>query len=161
MKLKILALLLIFISTGISQFNGLKPSNKPESDLVCLASTIYYEAGNQSEKGKVAVAFVVLNRLKDVQKKDPDKKVCDVILERKGKVCQFAWVCNRPTHPFYRQLWLASLDVANRVLDNPDDFIDPTKGAIAFRRPLDSDIWFRTLTRTASIGGHIFYKSIR
>jgi len=161
MKLKILALLLVLVSTLTAQsiaVDELMPSNKPGSDLICLASTIYYEAGNQSEQGKVAVAFVVLNRLRDVQKKDPSKKVCDVVLAKQGRVCQFAWTCNVPKHPFYKELWLSSLDVARRVLDSPGSFKDPTNGAVAFRRPVDPDTWFKSLVRTASIGGHIFYR---
>jgi len=41
-----------------------------------LAKNIFYEAGNQEIKGKIAVAYVTLNRTRD--KKFP-KSICNVV----------------------------------------------------------------------------------
>jgi spore germination cell wall hydrolase CwlJ-like protein len=59
-------------------------------ELKCLADNIYYEAGNQSTQGKLAVAAVTINRVKSP--KFP-KSVCAVVYQRTKRVCQFSWVC--------------------------------------------------------------------
>jgi len=48
-------------------------------DEDCLARNIYYEAGNESEEGKVAVAIVTINRVKDGRF---DKSICGVVNQR-------------------------------------------------------------------------------
>ena len=44
--------------------------------LICLALNVYHEAKNQSFIGQVAVAKVVMNRVKDSRYTN---KVCDVV----------------------------------------------------------------------------------
>ena len=48
-------------------------------DEECLARNIYYEAGGESEEGKVAVAIVTINRVKDGRF---DKSICGVVNQR-------------------------------------------------------------------------------
>ena len=48
-------------------------------ELNCLAKNIYYEAGNESLEGKVAVGVVTLNRVNDGRFGD---SVCDVVHKR-------------------------------------------------------------------------------
>jgi spore germination cell wall hydrolase CwlJ-like protein len=48
-------------------------------DLDCLAKNIYYEAGNQSEEGKVAVGLVTINRAND--ERFPNS-ICGVVEQR-------------------------------------------------------------------------------
>ena len=49
-----------------------------ESAIDCLTKNIYFEAKNQSIAGQLAVALVVINRVKD--KRFPET-ICDVIYE--------------------------------------------------------------------------------
>jgi len=48
-------------------------------DVDCLAKNIYYEAGNEPEEGKVAVAMVTINRVRDGRF---GKTVCSVVDQR-------------------------------------------------------------------------------
>ena len=48
-------------------------------DEDCLARNIYYEAGGESEEGKVAVAIVTINRVKDGRF---DRSICGVVNQR-------------------------------------------------------------------------------
>ena len=57
-------------------------------DLKCLADNVYYEAGNQSERGKMAVAAVTLNR---VNSGIFPSDVCSVVHQKSRGVCQFSW----------------------------------------------------------------------
>ena len=58
---------------------------KPEVDnqLLCLAKNIYYEAGNEPEEGKVAVAMVTINRVRDGRF---GKSICSVVDQRTVQV---------------------------------------------------------------------------
>jgi len=48
-------------------------------DIDCLAKNIYYEAGNEPEEGKVAVAMVTINRVRDGRF---GNSICSVVNQR-------------------------------------------------------------------------------
>lgn len=82
-------------------------------ELKCLADNIYYEAGNQSTQGKLAVAAVTINRVKSP--KFP-KSVCAVVYQRTKRVCQFSWVCEGKKSVRSAQQYSESKKVAEKVL---------------------------------------------
>ena len=53
--------------------------NISSKDVDCLAKNIYYEAGSEPEEGKVAVAMVTINRVRDGRF---GKTVCSVVDQR-------------------------------------------------------------------------------
>jgi spore germination cell wall hydrolase CwlJ-like protein len=53
--------------------------NITSKDIDCLAKNIYYEAGSEPEEGKVAVAMVTINRVRDGRF---GKSVCSVVDQR-------------------------------------------------------------------------------
>jgi len=53
--------------------------NISSKDVDCLAKNIYYEAGSEPEEGKVAVAMVTINRVRDGRF---GKTVCSVVEQR-------------------------------------------------------------------------------
>jgi spore germination cell wall hydrolase CwlJ-like protein len=57
--------------------------NISSKDVDCLAKNIYYEAGNEPEEGKVAVAMVTINRVRDGRF---GKSVCSVVDQRTTRV---------------------------------------------------------------------------
>ena len=57
--------------------------NLSSKDRDCLARNIYYEAGNEPEEGKVAVAMVTINRVRDGRF---GKTVCSVVDQRTTRV---------------------------------------------------------------------------
>jgi N-acetylmuramoyl-L-alanine amidase len=121
------------------------------ASLHCLAETIYYEAGNQPTRGKLAVAYVVLNRTAKTH-----STICSIV-QQPG---QFAWVRNRALRRRPKNLlqWTECQELAEELLEEPDQFEDPTNGAIAFRR--SRDVHFsKRWTVSTTIGGHIFYRA--
>jgi spore germination cell wall hydrolase CwlJ-like protein len=68
----------------------------PELNLLCLEANVYFEAGNQTWKGKIAVKDVTLNR---------GGSVCKTVFARK----QFSW-----TH---KQEWTK---IESFLLDRPE-----------------------------------------
>ena len=53
--------------------------NISSKDIDCLAKNIYYEAGGESEEGKVAVAMVTINRVRDGRF---GRSICSVVDQR-------------------------------------------------------------------------------
>lgn len=53
--------------------------NISSKDIDCLARNIYYEAGSEPEEGKVAVAMVTINRVRDGRF---GKTICSVVDQR-------------------------------------------------------------------------------
>jgi len=107
-----------------------------QEEVRCLAENIYWEARNQEEEGRIAVAQVTLNRVSD--SRFPNT-ICGVVKQTKyypsGRIdlhsCQFSWYCDgKPDEPYENEMnaWNESLALATSVLfDRPSD---NTKGAL-------------------------------
>ena len=136
-----------------------------EASLNCLARNIYFEAANQIEKGKEAVAFVVVNRSRDPAF---PSKVCEIVRQKTkspdGKVvCQFSWVCEDKDHRIHNKVaWQSSFHVALNVLANYDKMKDPTHGAKYYHtiyiHPEQYDDGWAHKVKTVQIQDHVFFK---
>jgi N-acetylmuramoyl-L-alanine amidase len=115
----------------------------------CLEKNIFYEAGNQSERGKVAVAYVTLNRMRS---KTYPNTFCSVVYQRK----QFSWTLNRhhESRTQKDKRWRESCRIAKQFRK----YKDPTRGALFFHSKQVNPSWSCKRKRTISIGNHIFYK---
>ena len=135
-----------------------------ETALMCMAANIYHEAKNQPRVGQIAVAQVVMNRVKDSRYPN---NVCDVIKQgltyKNGKVvlgkCQFSWYCdgkkddvNMKTEKWRNSLRYASMVITNRIT------LDVTEGATHYHATYVRPAWARTKTKTVRINRHIFYR---
>ena len=80
-----------------------------EQALNCLASAVYYEAGNQDENGERAVAQVVLNR---VRHPAFPASICGVVYQGSTRPtgCQFTFTCDGSLQPAARRRRLATGD---------------------------------------------------
>lgn len=126
-------------------------SRHDKQQIQCLAENAYFEAGNQSRKGKIAVTNVVMNRVAD--KRFP-KTPCGVVYQRTKRVCQFSWVCEGNKRIRNMNMYAASRKAAEDVyLRNVGDV---TKGAKFYHANYVNPGW--NLRRVTQIGAHIFYK---
>jgi spore germination cell wall hydrolase CwlJ-like protein len=123
----------------------------------CLALNIYFEARSEPEKGKVAVAHVVMNRVADP--KFPDS-ICQVVKqggERRRNRCQFSWWCDgRSDEPRDTQAWQESRIIAHMVFTGSSP--DPTRGALFYHADYVDPYWKTAFMRGPKIGRHIFYR---
>jgi spore germination cell wall hydrolase CwlJ-like protein len=131
-----------------------------DSQLMCLAQNIYYEAGREPFRGKVAVAQVTINR---TEHSNFPKTICGVVHQKTqiaGKmICQFSWVCNPVGKiKYFSDAWEESLMVARQVLES-DLRMESMSGALYFHAAHVNPHW--GLERLARIGGHIFYSEDR
>jgi spore germination cell wall hydrolase CwlJ-like protein len=129
-------------------------------DVYCHAQNIYFETGGEPYKGKVAVVFVVSNRVKD--QRWPNN-VCEVIWQKKWKrkknkfISQFSWTTDgKSDTPKNKKEWYQSLLIAQAWKDKK---LKNTIGKATHYHSVAVKPWWRKKYRqVASIGRHIFYK---
>lgn len=124
--------------------------------LNCLASAVYYEAGNQDENGERAVAQVVLNR---VRHPAFPNTVCGVVYQGSTRPtgCQFTFTCDgslarQPDAEGWRRAYKVAEDALGGLVYGPvgwathyhADYVMPT--------------WASSMAKNAIIGAHLFYR---
>ena len=134
-----------------------KGSNSARTQaLQCLASAVYYEAGNQDADGERAVAQVVLNR---VRHPAFPGSVCGVVYEgsTRSTGCQFTFTCDGS---LYRQPdadgWRRAYKVAKDALSGY--VFAPIGWATHYHADYVVPTWASSLAKNAIVGAHIFYR---
>ncbi len=126
----------------------------------CLANAIYFEARGEVERGQMAVAQVVLNR---VFTGYYPGSVCDVVYQNAHRhlACQFTFACdNHKDIVRDQKAW----EVATRISDDALDgkFWLPEVGkATHYHATYVNPWWVRTMTKHTKLGVHIFYRPKR
>jgi len=125
-------------------------------DIETLARTIWGEARGEPQQGKVAVAWVVLNRAAGKKKL--------------GEVCRAKWQfsCWNPddpnrakmanvtlADPVYRDCMLAALSVVQGRAGP-----DPTEGSKHYHTKDVTPYWSRGKVPVCQIGAHLFFNDI-
>lgn len=136
----------------------------------CMAKNIFFEAATQSTAGKLAVANVVMNRVKS--SKWPNT-ICEVIEQGpryysdnsrqwipKRDRCQFSWYCDgRSDVPKPGRYWRESQKVANYAISKSNNMLDITDGATHYHADyIDNPRWTYKKKNTTTIDEHIFYR---
>jgi spore germination cell wall hydrolase CwlJ-like protein len=122
--------------------------------IICLATAVYFEARGEPLVGQVAVAKVVMNRVKD--ERHP-KTVCDVVRFRVKATCAFSFMCDKEKLVVNdMNAWRSSVNIASLVFNGK--LTDPTNGATHFHAKTMQPKWSNVQV-TAKIGNHIFYRS--
>jgi hypothetical protein len=125
----------------------------------CLTTAVYFEARSEPLLGQLAVATVILNRVKS-----SNYSICGVVYKgaRHFNACQFSFACDgqpdivADAHAWREALRISKLAVANdsktysAVLDN-------LSTATNYHADYVTPRWSRSLNRLAKIGRHIFY----
>lgn len=145
---------------------GYDENGELEESRYCMAQNIYFEAANQSFAGKLAVAHVVINRVKDGQFPNT---VCDVIYQAKTYTnwkgnevpirnqCQFSWYCDGlADDPVDSETWMRSMFIAELVLT--DQYRDITENSLWYHADYIYPYWADELEYVTTIDEHIFYK---
>jgi spore germination cell wall hydrolase CwlJ-like protein len=142
------------VSGGFSSGTSVAVSEK---ELWCLATAIYFEARGESYRGQVAVAQVVLNRVKDHRYPET---ICGVVFQNQNRrnSCQFSFACDGiPETINDRTAWLQSQDIAKRFTAGElylTEVADSTHYHATYVRPA----WAPRMNKITQIGQHIFYE---
>jgi spore germination cell wall hydrolase CwlJ-like protein len=123
-----------------------------DRELKCLADNIYFESGNQSELGKLAVAAVTINRVNS--SKFPNS-VCSVVYQRTKRVCQFSWVCEGKKYVRSNQQYTRAKIIAEKVLLSGANHGILDSNVLFYHADYVNPRW--NLRRATKIGNHIFY----
>lgn len=132
--------------------SGALASAEPAHDAAefdCLAKAVHREAGNQSEDGKLAVAQLILNRVKSGRFAD---SICGVVNQRGQFFQTSAYNPRRDTAQ-----WASAEAVARKALEGTAPEVVP--GAVFFHATyIAPNSWFRTRKRVTTLGDHVFYR---
>ena len=124
--------------------------------LNCLASAVYYEAGNQDADGGRAVAQVVLNR---VRHPAFPASVCGVVYQGSTRTtgCQFTFTCDGSLN---RQPnadgWRRATEVAAAALSGA--VYAPVGWATHYHADYVVPYWAATMAKNTIVGAHLFYR---
>lgn len=129
-----------------------------EAEQQCLAEAIYFEARGESEKGQLAVAQVVINRVKNPAYPDT---ICKVVYQNKGlrDACQFSFACDgikdvvRPG-----PAWTLARKVA-RDISFGGAWIDEIGTSTHYHATYVRPNWAGIFRKQKKIGRHIFYQT--
>lgn len=158
-------------ATGAAQVAALQPAGQvpaveaaakeaekaSREALRCLATAVYFEARGEPEKGQVAVAQVVLNRVEHWFYPDD---ICSVVFQQQHmrNQCQFSFACDgRSDRPRSKVAWARALKVAKRVL-NKEVYLEGVGRATHYHANYVRPYWLRDMRKVDRIGRHIFYR---
>lgn len=122
----------------------------------CLANAIYYEARSERLSGQLAVAEVIMNRVKDHRYPN---SICEVVFQGATRTtgCQFTFTCDgamrRTPHG---SRWEKAHSIAAHVIMDLNE--RKTHGATHYHATYVNPVWNSGLIRTEKIGTHIFYR---
>lgn len=127
---------------------SLKAPKHHDTDEMCLAKNIYYEAGVESYKGKLAVGQVTINRLKTHKWGDT---ICKVVFAPS----QFSWTITKKDKP-QGDMWDDSRKAARALLAGKK--LKVLKDAQYYHTNyIETPVWADKKAMIMQLGQHIFY----
>ena len=129
-----------------------------EAEENCLARAVYFESRSESDMGQLAVAKVILNRVKSP---DFPKTICGVVYQGSGSrnSCQFSFACDGlPDDVKSPSSWAHAKMIAERAINN-DPSVAMLGNATNYHADYVTPRWAHTMRRLIKIGHHIFYAS--
>jgi len=126
-------------------------------EKACLTRALYFEARSESERGQMAVAKIILNRVKD--QKFPNT-ICGVVYQgaERRNSCQFSFACDGKsdiaTQP---RAWARARRVASRAMTGKLG-MSVLAGATYYHADYVHPRWAYAMRKVMKIGRHIFYR---
>jgi|GEM_PF-474723 len=122
-----------------------------DEQFECLASAVYFESRGEPLAGQLAVAEVILNRVKSGRFR---ATICDVVKQPS----QFSFVRRGaiPEAPRHSAAWSRAVAIAHIALNDLHDVTGDN--SLFFHATYVNPAWGRPARRIARIGNHIFYR---
>ncbi len=139
---------------GMATGDAMRVSDK---ELWCLATAIYFEARGESYRGQVAVAQVVLNRVKDHRYPDT---ICGVVFQNQHRrnACQFSFACDGiPDTVTERKPWDQAEEIAAKITSG-EIYLTEVGEATHYHATYVRPAWAPRMNKVTQIGLHVFYK---
>jgi spore germination cell wall hydrolase CwlJ-like protein len=122
----------------------------------CLSRAIYFEARSESEIGRLAVAKVILNRVKSPFYPD---SICEVVYQNaeRRNACQFSFACDGVSdRPRQGKAWQSAKTLASQAIAGEGE-VHAIATATHYHADYVMPEWSGAMTRLVKIGRHIFY----
>ena len=139
--------------------NSIPLSARSAQEKRCLAEAIYFEARSEPIRGQLAVAQVVVNRLKNPAYPDT---VCGVVYQNQHwlNACQFSFACDRIREVVRdAPAWNTAQELARAVLDGEAIWVEEVGSATHYHANYVRLNWAGQIQRMAQIGLHVFYRT--
>jgi spore germination cell wall hydrolase CwlJ-like protein len=123
----------------------------------CLARAVYFEARSESELGQLAVAKVILNRVKDPEYPNT---ICGVVYQGSGRrnSCQFSFACDGlPDDVRSAASWASAKRIAKKAIAG-DAHVAAIGTATNYHADYVKPKWAKSMKRLIKIGRHVFYE---
>jgi hypothetical protein len=141
-------------SHKINDFFGM-----PHIQQNCLTTAVYFEARSESTLGQLAVATVILNRVKSSK-----SSICGVVYRGSShfNACQFSFACDgKPDVVDDPTAWWEAAKISKLAVGNDTKtysvVLDNLATATNYHADYVDPRWSKSLNRLAKIGRHIFY----
>ena len=124
----------------------------------CLARAVYFEARSESELGQMAVAKVILNRVRDP---NYPKSICGVVYQgtTRRNSCQFSFACDGlPDDVRSAEAWARSKRVAQKAISGDTKLGKGMNAATNYHADYVQPKWAKAMRKIVKIGTHIFYE---
>jgi N-acetylmuramoyl-L-alanine amidase len=120
-----------------------------DAELECMAKVVHHEAGNQSRKGQLAVAQLIMNRVESGRFAGT---ICGVANQRGQFFRTDSYNPRRDTDS-----WQNAVEVSREARDGRSDEVAP--GALFFHAAYASGgSFFQSRQRVTTLGGNVFYR---
>ena len=138
-----------------------------QREIFCLAKNMYFEARGEPLMGRLAVAFVTINR---VNSSRYPRTVCGVVHQGAHDTagrpllhrCQFSWYCDGlPDVIEDREIYSKILGEARHIYTKyyiENELLDLVEGATHYHADYVNPYWTTSYSMTSTIGAHIFYR---
>ncbi|SDT92731.1 cell wall hydrolase [Stappia sp. ES.058] len=124
----------------------------------CLAEAVYFEARGEPLNGQVAVAQVVLNRVRNPAY---PPTICKVVYQNRHmrNRCQFSFACDGiRDRTGETRLWAQAQKVARETVSG-QRYLEGVGASTHYHATYVKPRWARHMKRLEKIGQHIFYKT--
>ncbi len=137
--------------------NALPLRANAESEIKCLATALYFEARGEGVRGQMAVAQVILNRVKNPAY---PKTICGVVYQDAKYLhrCQFSFACDGTRELIAeKDAWAEALSLARRIVTGGNATIVAEVGNSISYHNTDVNPGWSNMRRVDRIGHHVFY----
>lgn len=139
--------------------NPIPDSARTASQIQCMAEAIYFEARSEPVRGQLAVAQVVVNRLKNPTYPGT---VCGVVYQNQHmrNACQFSFACDGIREVVRdRDSWIIAEGIAVAVLNGEAIWLEEVGASTHYHATYVRPAWARQMQQMAHIGLHVFYRT--
>jgi len=153
-------------------------TREQDPEAYCLAENIYFESRSDSVAGQVAVADVVLNRVRDRRypaticevvkqgpvkeswktRQDPDLADHERVYFPVRNMCQFSWYCDGKAENIADKTAWAQAQYIAYTLIYSEKYRGITEGSTHYHAHYVKPSWARELQYVGSIDSHKFYR---